>query len=86
MFLKSFLVNEEIIQQLKTLGARNSSITYFEDFKLDQIVFSFPLTPQELKIEFPTEITFLELLEMAKENPENRSDLSSKIRNLMSPE
>jgi hypothetical protein len=63
-------INQAVINQLKNvkLIEKVKDFDYFEDFKRDQIIFSFPLTPMVQKIVYPTDnqFSFTDLIKMSK--------------------
>lgn len=61
-------LNNSIINNLKGFDG----VEYYEDLKLDQIIFIFPLTPMTTQIVYPKEgrFSFTELLELSKEKIE----------------
>ena len=72
LFNEVFNLNSVIISVLKMC-----EVEYFEDYQRDQIVFSFPLTPVETNIVYPTNsVSSLDLLAMSKDSSSLVSHLS----------
>jgi hypothetical protein len=71
-------VNAKIIQSLKDLKKNTAfdKAVFFDDFKSDQFIFAFPLTPMSTHISYPlnNEFSFKDLLDQSKGHIDCSSD------------